>query len=370
MGSSYMRTWKRPNSSWSLSQAAPPSSPCPFCIHRGASLYVHCWLASLQKSTWHVVDTHTFCQLNEWMKWKQKHDCCCSCVFSMQLPLPDQKLFEDEDPILPAVRIQSTCRQLAICVYLWDPLNAPHLHQLGLDDGVFSMLSHTRHTHPEIVELRRCRRPVPKLQGTPQVWCWRFRTSDKAKPMILVWRCLWDIFPTIFFNQAVLLLRNLQCHARSSRKKYEILALGVIHKLAPASHLGPSPLTPLFPFSKVPPLLLTYQDIVFTPYLPFEFTLMSLFSPSLSLPHCTQPSCDHTPSICLSEIFLDHALWLPHHLSFGISMVSSLTCRPSQHGASDAPYLRLDAHRKPVLTPESSAHWGQDHWLSTPLPGA
>lgn len=152
-------------------------------------------------------------------------------------------------------------------------------------------------------------------------------------------------------------------------KKSQILALGVIHKLAPACHPGPSPTTP--------PLFLL-EGTSFAPDLP-DYCLCSIttlwvrthvfiYSQSLSSHTAPNPAVVTLPLFVYQRSSSARALWLPHHLSFGISMVSSFTCNGSQFCASDAPCLRPGAHRKPFLTIESSAPWGQDRWLSTPLP--
>lgn len=73
--SSYIRIWKCPKSSWNLSQTAHLTRPCGLCIHSGVTLYTGHWVPSLQKSTWYLVDTHTYLFIewkNEWMNEMKK----------------------------------------------------------------------------------------------------------------------------------------------------------------------------------------------------------------------------------------------------------------------------------------------------------
>lgn len=111
------------------------------------------WIASLQKSTWYIVDTHTYL-LIEWMnEWNEKNNnwkYFCSCRFLTKLPLPYREPFENEDSILPVLHIQSNHRQLAIFGYLWDTLNVPLQPKLisisyGWTVGSSCVVTHTAH---------------------------------------------------------------------------------------------------------------------------------------------------------------------------------------------------------------------------------
>lgn len=147
------------------------------------------------------------------------------------------------------------------------------------------VLSRQLHTHPEIVELRPC----PTACAT-QVLCLRPTTSDKATLEIIVWRCLWDILPTIFFNRAILLLRNFQGRPSFSRISAEYLKLGSLTNGLQLIIWGHLLLYPFFSFWKLPSFAPGYQDRVFAT---LGFTLMSLVL--LKLSHCTQPAYPQIP---------------------------------------------------------------------------
>lgn len=226
---SYMRTWKLPNSSWNLSQAAHPIHPCRFCIPTDASLYVPPWIASLQKSTWYVVDIHTFYWLTDWMnEWNENKNIIttivvvvysrCDCLYQTK-----RTISEDEDSILPVVHIPYSLpvgSWLFLCAFEILLMFFICISYGGTMRSSPCCHTHGTHTHTlRSWDWDTAEEPVLNLQGASQVLCWRSGTSDKAKPDIPVWRCLWDILPTIFFNQAILLLRNLQWRPSFSRKK-------------------------------------------------------------------------------------------------------------------------------------------------------
>lgn len=166
------------------------------------------------------------CGLNEWTnemeKENQKHNWkyFCSCIFCMRLPLPNREPLEDEDSILP-VSPQSNHRRLAIFVYLWDLLNVlpqPKLISIsyGWTMGSSCVVTHTAHTL-WIVELRHCIAACAEPTGSHTGAVLEIYYLRQGCTEILAWRCLRDSLPTIFFNQAILWLRNLQWHPSSSR---------------------------------------------------------------------------------------------------------------------------------------------------------
>lgn len=323
---------------------------------------------------------HSYILLTDWMnEWNENKNIIttivvvvysrCDCLYQTK-----RTISEDEDSILPVVHIPYSLpvgSWLFLCAFEILLMFFICISYGGTMRSSPCCHTHGTHTHTlRSWDWDTAEEPVLNLQGASQVLCWRSGTSDKAKPDIPVWRCLWDILPTIFFNQAILLLRNLQWRPSFSRKKKsQILALGVIHKLAPAYHPGPSPTTPL---------LFLLEGTSFAPDLTgyclcsittlWVRTHVFIYCQSLSSHTAPNPAVITLPLFVYQRSSSARALWLPHHLSFGISMVSSFTCNGAQFCASDAPCLRPGAHRKPVLTTESSAPWGQDRWLSTPLP--
>lgn len=313
---SYMRTWKLPNSSWNLSQAAHPIHPCRFCIPTDASLYVHPWIASLQKE-YLVCCGHSYILLIGWMnEWNENKNILtiivvvvysrCDCLYQTK-----RTISEDEDSILPVVHIPYSLpvgSWLFLCAFeilLMFLICVSYGRTMGS-----SLCCHTHSTHTHTLrswDWDTAEEPVLNLQGASQVLCWRSGTSDKAKPEILVWRCLWDILPTIFFNQAILLLRNLQWRPSFSRKKKKKPNISPWGHSQTGSSLSPGTIsyyTPTFPSRRY--LLCSWL----TRILPLlhnhplgSHSCLCLLSVSL-FPHCTQPSCDHPPSIRLSEILL------------------------------------------------------------------